>query len=85
MASTVRFTGSPAASGHLKLAGVDRDMQPRFSANALIEDLRLAHAARRDLHAETPLMDCALEEYERAIEAGVGGEDYIAAALTPRG
>ena len=92
MGSTVKFTGSPAASGHLKLAsncvlaviadslgellgilgraGVDRalavdtlvymlervatkrqqlqenDAQPRFSASALLKDLRLARAAR---------------------------------------
>jgi 3-hydroxyisobutyrate dehydrogenase-like beta-hydroxyacid dehydrogenase len=126
MGSTIRFTGSPAASGHLKLAsnsmlgvtadsigellgvmgraGVDRalavdtlmnalervatkrqqlierDTQPRFSAGALLKDLRLAHAARRKLRANAPLMDRALAEFENAVE-GVGSEDYIAAGL----
>jgi 3-hydroxyisobutyrate dehydrogenase-like beta-hydroxyacid dehydrogenase len=125
--STIKFTGSPGASGHLKLAynsmlcvnadsigellgimgraGVDRvlavdtlvqalervatkrqqlverDTQPRFSANALLKDLRLARAARQRLHASAPLMDCALAEFERAVETGVGNEDYIAVGL----
>lgn len=127
MGSTIRFTGAPAASGHLKLAsncvlavladsigellailgraGVDRalaietlvymlervatkrnqllerDTQPRFSANALLKDLRLAYAAREALHVTAPLMDCALAEFERAVEMGVGDEDYIAVGL----
>lgn len=127
MGSTISFTGSPAASGHLKLAsncvlavladsigellailgraGVDRalaietlvymlervatkrnqllerDTQPRFSANALLKDLRLAYAAREALHVSAPLMDRALAEFERAVETGVGDEDYIAVGL----
>src|SRR5580700_675136 len=127
MGSTIKFTGSPAASGHLKLAfnsmlcvnadaigellgimgraGVDRtlavdtlvaalervaakrqqlverDTQPRFSANALLKDLRLAHAARQNLRVSAPLMDCALAEFEKAVEAGAGNEDYIAVGL----
>jgi 3-hydroxyisobutyrate dehydrogenase-like beta-hydroxyacid dehydrogenase len=127
MGSTIRFTGSPSASGHLKLAsnsmlgvaadsigellgvlgraGVDRtlavdtlvnalervatkrqqlierDTQPRFSTGALLKDLRLAHAARQRLHANAPLMDCALAEFENAVETGVGNEDYIAVGL----
>jgi 3-hydroxyisobutyrate dehydrogenase-like beta-hydroxyacid dehydrogenase len=127
MGSTITFTGSPAASGHLKLAsnsmlgvvadsigellgvmgraGVDRalaidtlvqalervgtkrqqliehDARPRFSAKALLKDLRLAHAARLRLHVNAPLMDCALAEFENAVETGVGDEDYIAVGL----
>lgn len=127
MGSTIRFTGSPAASGHLKLAsnsmlgvaagsigellgvmeraGVDRalavdtllnalervatkrqqllacDTQARFSAGALLKDLRLAHAARQRLHANAPLMDCALAEFENVVETGVADEDYIAVGL----
>jgi 3-hydroxyisobutyrate dehydrogenase len=127
MGSTIKFTGSPAASGHVKLAynsmlcvnadaigellgimaraGVDRtlavdalvtalervatkrqqlierDTQPRFSANALLKDLRLARVARASLDADAPLMECALAEFERAVETGVGNEDYIAAGL----
>jgi 2-hydroxy-3-oxopropionate reductase len=128
MASTVTFTGSPGASGHLKLAfnsmlavladsigelldiaaraGVNRDLtidafvqalgrvatrrqqlierdtQPRFSANALLKDLRLARGARQDLGANAPLMDLAFAEFEKAIEsARAGDEDYIAAGL----
>lgn len=125
--SSVTFTGSPAASGHLKLAsncmlavladsigellaitgraGVDRrlvietlvfmlqrvatkreqllerDTKPRFSANALVKDLYLARAARTDLHADAPLMDCAFAEFERVVASGVGDEDYIAVGL----
>jgi len=127
MGSTINFTGSPGASGHLKLAsncmlgvladsigellgtmrraGVDRslavetivymlqrvatkrqqllerDTQPRFSANALLKDLRLARAARQSLHVNAPLMDCALAEFEKALETGLGDEDYIAVGL----
>jgi 3-hydroxyisobutyrate dehydrogenase-like beta-hydroxyacid dehydrogenase len=125
--STIKFTGSPTASGHLKLAynsmlcvnadsigellgimaraGVDRalaidtlvqaleriatkrqqlherDTRPRFSAGALLKDLRLARAARQSLHANAPLMDCALAEFENAVQTGVGNEDYIAVGL----
>ena len=128
MGSTIKFTGSPAASGHLKLAynsmlcvnadaigellgimaraGVDRtlavdalvqalervatkrqqlierDTQPRFSGNALLKDLRLARVARQSLHVDAPLMECALAEFERAIETGLGNEDYIAVGLS---
>jgi 3-hydroxyisobutyrate dehydrogenase-like beta-hydroxyacid dehydrogenase len=127
MGSTIKFTGSPAASGHLKLAynsmlcvnadaigellgimgraGVDRtlavdalvealgrvatkrqqlierDTQPRFSAGALLKDLRLARLARQSVHVEAPLMECALAEFEGAVETGLGNEDYIAVAL----
>jgi 3-hydroxyisobutyrate dehydrogenase-like beta-hydroxyacid dehydrogenase len=127
MGSTIKFTGSPAASGHLKLAynsmlcvnadaigellgimghaGVDRtlavdalvealgrvatkrqqlierDTQPRFSAGALLKDLRLARVARQSVRVDAPLMECALAEFERAVETGLGNEDYIAVAL----
>lgn len=127
MGSTIKFTGSPAASGHLKLAYnsmlcvnagaigellaimgragvdrtlavdalvqalervatkrqqlIDRDTQPRFSANALLKDLRLAFGARQRLHVSAPLLDRALEEFEDAVESGVGNEDYIAVGL----
>jgi 3-hydroxyisobutyrate dehydrogenase-like beta-hydroxyacid dehydrogenase len=125
--SSVRFTGSPAASGHLKLAsncmlavlaesigellgtmrraGVDRalavetlvymlervatkrqqlidgDTRPRFSANALVKDLRLANAARQMLQVFAPVIDVASAEFERAVETGLGDEDYIAIGL----
>jgi 3-hydroxyisobutyrate dehydrogenase-like beta-hydroxyacid dehydrogenase len=131
MGSTIRFTGSPSASGHLKLgsnsmlgvtadsigellgvmerAGVDRalavdtlvnalervttkrqqlierDTEPRFSASALLKDLRLAHAARQSLQVKAPLMDCALAEFEKAVETGIGNEDYIAVGLALEG
>jgi len=127
MGSTVTFTGSPGASGHLKLAfnsmlavladsigellgitgkaGVDRaltidalvqalgrvatkrqqlierDTQPRFSANALLKDLRLARSAWEDLSANAPLIDRAFGEYEKAVATGMGNEDYIAVGL----
>ncbi len=128
MGSTIRFTGSPAASGHLKLASncmlgvvagsigellgiveragverslaidtlvymleriatkrqqlLERDLQPRFSANALLKDLHLASAARDDLRVDAPLMECALAEFEKAVETGLGDSDYIAVGLT---
>lgn len=127
MGSALKFTGSPVASGHLKLAsncmlavladsigellgtmgraGVDRalavetlvymlqrvatkeqqliarDTRPRFSANALVKDLHLARAARQNLHVKTPLIELASAEFERAVEAGVGDQDYIAVGL----
>ena len=131
MGSTVTFTGSPAASGHLKLAynamlcvnadaigellgimnraGVDRtlavdtlvhaleriatkrqqlhehDTRPRFSANALLKDLRLARGARQLLGVDAPLMECALAEFERAVQVGAGDGDYIGASLALEG
>jgi 3-hydroxyisobutyrate dehydrogenase-like beta-hydroxyacid dehydrogenase len=127
MGSSVRFTGSAAASGHLKLAsncvlavladaigellqslsrgGVDRtlaietlvymlervatkrqqliecDTEPRFSANALVKDLRLARAARQELQVSAPLIDLASLEFERTVSTGLGEEDYIAVGL----
>jgi len=128
MGSTVTFTGSPGASGHLKLAfnsmlavladsfgellsitgkaGVDRaltidalvqalgrvatkrqqlierDTQPRFSANALLKDLRLARVAWENLGANAPLIYRAFAEFENTVEtASVGNEDYIAVGL----
>jgi len=127
MGSSVTFTGSPAASGHLKLASncmlavlaesigellgtmgrarvdrtlavetlvymlqrvaskqqqlVERDTRARFSANALVKDLRLAHAARQALQIHAPVTDLASIEFERAVATGLGGEDYIAVGL----
>jgi 3-hydroxyisobutyrate dehydrogenase-like beta-hydroxyacid dehydrogenase len=125
--STIRFTGSPAASGHLKLASncmlavladsigellgimgragvertlaietlvymlervatkrqqlLERDTKPRFSAGALLKDLRLAKAARQSLEVDAPLTDCAIAEFERCVETGLGDEDYIGVGL----
>ncbi len=125
--SSIHYTGSPAASGHLKLAsncmlavladslgellgilgraGVERalavntlvymlervatkreqllarDTQPRFSAGALLKDLRLALAAREDLDVNAPVMECAFLEFEKAVETGLSNEDYIAVSL----
>jgi len=127
LGSTITFTGSPAASGLLKLASnavlgviadsigelleitegggvernlvidtvvraferaggkrqqlVDRDTEPRFSAAALLKDLRLAKGVRERLGVEAPVMDCVLAEYERAIASGLGDQDYIGVAL----
>ena len=127
MGSTIKYTGSPGASGHVKLAsncmlgvladsigellgimgraGVDRflavetlvymlervaakrqqllerDTQPRFSANALLKDLHLAQAARQRLEVNAPLMDRALTEFKNAVETGLGDQDYIAVGL----
>ena len=127
MGSAVKYTGSPAASGHLKLAsncmlgvvaeslgellavlrsaGVDRslaietlvfmlervatkrqqllerDTQPRFSAGALLKDLRLAHAARKNLNVDAAVMDSALVEFENAVHGRLSNEDYIAVGL----
>ena len=126
--STIRFTGSPAASGHLKLAsncmravvadslgellritgraGVDRslvietlmnaleragskrqqlidgDTKPRFSAGALLKDLRLAGGVRQNLGIDSPVMDSVLAEFEGTVKRGIADDDYIAAALT---
>ncbi|MBV8498640.1 MAG: NAD(P)-dependent oxidoreductase [Candidatus Eremiobacteraeota bacterium] len=127
MGSAVRFTGSPAASGHLKLAsncmlgaiadsigellnimaraGVDRalavdtlvymlervaskrqqllerDTRPRFSAGALLKDLRLARAARQRLSVTAPVLECTHAEFEKAVATGLSDEDYIAVSL----
>jgi 3-hydroxyisobutyrate dehydrogenase-like beta-hydroxyacid dehydrogenase len=125
--STVTFSGSPLASGFLKLAsnsvlgviadsvgellrmtdgaGVDRtlaidtivhaferaagkreqlvarDTEPRFSASALLKDLRLAKDARQSVNAGGDVMDCVLAEFEKTVERGLGDRDYIAVAL----
>ncbi len=131
LGSTITFTGSPAASGLLKLASnavlgvmadsigelldvterggvdrtividtlvhaferiggkrqqlVDRDTKPRFSAAALLKDLRLAKAARQRLNVQAPVMDCVLDEFESAVASGLGDQDYIAVALSVEG
>jgi 3-hydroxyisobutyrate dehydrogenase-like beta-hydroxyacid dehydrogenase len=125
--STVTFSGSPLASGFLKLASnsvlgviadsvgellrmtdnagvdrtlaidtivhaferaggkrkqlIDRDTQPRFSASALLKDLRLARDARRSVNAGGKVMDCVLDEFEKTVKRGLGDRDYIAVAL----
>lgn len=125
--STVTFTGSPSASGFLKLASnsvlgviadsvgellrmtenagvdrtlaidtivhaferaggkrqqlVDRDTKPRFSASALLKDLRLAKDARESVKASGSVMDCVLAEFEQTVGQGLGDRDYIAVAL----
>lgn len=127
MGSTVTFSGSPVASGFLKLASnsvlgviadsvgellrmtdsagvdrtlaidtivhaferaaakrqqlVDRDTEPRFSASALLKDLRLARDARQSVNAGGDVMDCVLVEFEKTIERGLGDRGYIAVAL----
>ncbi len=127
MGSRVTISGSPAASGFLKLASnsvlgviadsigellqmtesagvertlaidaivrafervggkrqqlVDRDTEPRFSASALLKDLRLARDARRSVNAAGDVMDCVLAEFEKMVERGLGDRDYIAVAL----
>ena len=60
---------------------IERDTEPRFSANALLKDLRLARVARQRLNANAPLLECALAEFEKAVETGVGDRDYIAVSL----
>jgi 3-hydroxyisobutyrate dehydrogenase-like beta-hydroxyacid dehydrogenase len=60
---------------------VDRDTKPRFSASALLKDLRLAKGARQTLNVNAPVMDCVLAEFETAVAAGLGDRDYIAVAL----
>ncbi len=125
--STVTFTGSPTASGLLKLASnavlgvmaasfgelldfaerggvdralvidtlvrafervggkrqqlVDRDTKPRFSAAALLKDLRLAKVVRQRLNVEAPVMDCVLTEFETVVASARDDRDYIAVAL----
>jgi 3-hydroxyisobutyrate dehydrogenase-like beta-hydroxyacid dehydrogenase len=127
MGSTVTFSGSPVASGFLKLASnsvlgviadsvgellrmtdragvdrtlaidtivhaferangkreqlVDRDTEPRFSASALLKDLRLAKDARQSVNAGGDVMDCVLAEFEKTVERNLGDRDYIAVAL----
>lgn len=128
LGSTITFTGSPMASGLLKLSSnavlgviadsmgelldvlergkvdrtlaidtlvhaferatgkrqqlVDRDDKARFSASALLKDLRLAKGARQRLNVEAPVMDCVLAEFEGAVASGLGDRDYIAVALS---
>jgi 3-hydroxyisobutyrate dehydrogenase-like beta-hydroxyacid dehydrogenase len=129
MGTSVTFTGSPAASGHLKLASncvlavladtigellgtlgkagvdralsvetlfymlervgtkrqqvLDRDSQPRFSAGALLKDLRSAHDAWEQLHVEAPLMESASTEFGSVVAAqpDLRSADYIAVGL----
>jgi len=127
MGSTVTFSGSPLASGFLKLASnsvlgviadsvgellrmtdnagvdrtlaidtivhaferaggkrkqlIDRDTQSRFSASALLKDLRLARDARQSVNAGGKVMDCVLDGFEKTVERGLGDRDYIAVAL----
>jgi len=60
---------------------LDGDTRPRFSAGALVKDLRLADAARQMLQVTTPLIDVASAEFERAAARGLADEDYIAVGL----
>jgi 3-hydroxyisobutyrate dehydrogenase-like beta-hydroxyacid dehydrogenase len=60
---------------------VDRDTEPRFSASALLKDLRLAKDARKSVNAAGEVMDCVLVEFEKTVGRGLGDRDYIAVAL----
>jgi 3-hydroxyisobutyrate dehydrogenase-like beta-hydroxyacid dehydrogenase len=60
---------------------LDGDTRARFSAGALVKDLRLARAARQALQVPAPLIETASAEFERAVETGLGDEDYIAVGL----
>jgi 3-hydroxyisobutyrate dehydrogenase-like beta-hydroxyacid dehydrogenase len=60
---------------------VDRDTKPRFSAAALLKDLHLANGVRQKFGVKAPVMDCVLAEFENAVSAGLGDDDYIAVAL----
>lgn len=128
LGSTIRFTGSPAASGHLKLASncvlaviadtigellnitqragvdrslaietlvhaleragskrqqlIDRDVKPRFSAGALLKDMRLAQGVRQSLQVDAPVMESVFVEFESAVKRGIADDDYIAVALS---
>jgi 3-hydroxyisobutyrate dehydrogenase len=125
--SSLKFTGSPEASGHLKLASncvlavladslgellgilarasvdrelavdtlvfmlervatkrqqlLERDATPRFSAGALLKDLRLARDARQNMNLTAPLMDAASAEFEKVAATGLENEDYIGVGL----
>jgi 3-hydroxyisobutyrate dehydrogenase len=131
MGSSVTFTGSPAASGHLKVAsncvlgsvaqmigellgilkraGVERDLaidtlmlmlervgskrqqllnrdtKARFSAGALLKDLRLAQGVRQELNTPSSIMDSVLTEYESAVAQGMADQDYIGVAIALEG
>jgi 3-hydroxyisobutyrate dehydrogenase-like beta-hydroxyacid dehydrogenase len=61
---------------------VDGDTKARFSAAALLKDLRLAHGVRQGLRVDAPVMDSVLAEFESVVNRGVGGDDYIAVALS---
>ncbi|HLX26824.1 MAG TPA: NAD(P)-dependent oxidoreductase [Candidatus Cybelea sp.] len=60
---------------------LDRDTAPRFSAAALLKDLRLAKEARASVGQDAHVLDCVLEEFEEAVKGGIGDRDYIAVAL----
>jgi 3-hydroxyisobutyrate dehydrogenase-like beta-hydroxyacid dehydrogenase len=60
---------------------LDRDTAPRFSAAALLKDLRLAKQARASVGQDAHVLDCVLEEFETAVAGGLGDRDYVAVAL----
>jgi 3-hydroxyisobutyrate dehydrogenase-like beta-hydroxyacid dehydrogenase len=60
---------------------LDRDTAPRFSAAALLKDLRLAKEARASVSQDAHVLDCVLKEFETAVAGGIGDRDYVAVAL----
>lgn len=57
------------------------DAEPRFSLDALVKDLELAHRSAHLLDLSMPVLDAVLPEMQAAVERGLGEKDFIAVAL----
>jgi 3-hydroxyisobutyrate dehydrogenase-like beta-hydroxyacid dehydrogenase len=75
--------GRAAASKTEQL--LNADSAPRFSLDALLKDLELAHRSADALGAAMPVLDTILPEVRRTAARGLGDRDYIVAALQPDG
>jgi len=57
------------------------DTEARFSLDALVKDLELAHGSAHSLDVSMPVLDTVLPEMQAAVERGLGEKDFIAVAL----
>ena len=60
---------------------LDEDTKARFSLDALLKDVELAHASARTLGVSMPVLETVLPELQAAAARGLGDHDYIAVAL----
>jgi 3-hydroxyisobutyrate dehydrogenase-like beta-hydroxyacid dehydrogenase len=57
------------------------DTEPRFSLDALVKDLELAHRSAGELNLPMPVLDAVLPQMQAAVGRGLGERDFIAVAL----
>jgi 3-hydroxyisobutyrate dehydrogenase-like beta-hydroxyacid dehydrogenase len=78
---SVSSGGSAQLTGQLAKRALAGDLDPGFSTDLLVKDLRLAAELARESGQPTPLTDLARAQFESSQAAGHGPQDYTALAV----